>query len=272
MGVAAKKEEQSYTPTKPRLGGGPVYRFITLSDRLYKAGEQTVELQAQALDLEEKELAELVRAHTEKLQEAAKRAQESGVWSYMQKIGSAILSTISIFLGISLGATAATAAIGTALVAVGIFGLAHLAFQEAGFWDWIAEKIAQDNEELKRKIQTYVPLVIGLLVNGAQLAAFWAFPVYSALDLPAKILLIAQTLSNSATIVSAIGGQVSEALVAKAKADALSLQGDMQISKYEVERITHGIEMALSSQTEAYKAAKHIVDLTVEANHQILLA
>jgi hypothetical protein len=256
--------------TKPHLGGSPVYRFIALSDRLYQAGERTVDLQAKGLDREEKNIAELVAAHTQKLHEAAKRAQEAGVWSYLQKIGSAILSTVSIFLGISLASTAAPSFIGPALVAVGIFGLAHLAFKEAGFWDWVAEKIAQDNEELKKKIEYYAPLVIGLLVNGAQLAVFAALPFYAAMELSTKILFIAQIFSNSATIVSAVGGQVSEALVAKAKAEALALQGDMQVSKLEVDRMTQGIELALSSQNLANRAAKQIVDLTVEANHQIL--
>lgn len=270
MSDALQLTPESYKTTKPKLGAAPIYRFIDLSDRLYLAGEKSADLQVMSLDLEEKKLVEITKAHTQKLSEAAKKAQNVGVWSYLQKIGTAVLSTVSIFLGIELAGAAATATIGAALVAVGIFGVAHLAFHEAGFWDWVAEKIAQDNEELKNKIRDLVPFILGLMVNGAQLAAFGALPYYATMELSTKILFLAQLFSNTATVVSAVGGQISEAMVSKAKAEALSLQGDMQVSRHEVERITQGIEHALSSQSHAYKAAKQIVELTTEANQQII--
>jgi hypothetical protein len=270
MSDAPQITSESYKTTKPKLGTGPIHRFIGLSDRLYLAGEKSADLQVMSLDLEEKKLSEITMAHAQKLSEAAKKAQNVGVWSYLQKIGTAVLSTVSIFLGIELAGAATTATIGAALVAVGIFGVAHLAFHEAGFWDWVAEKIAQDNEDLKNKIRNLVPFILGLLVNGAQLAAFGALPYYAGMELSTKILFLAQLFSNTTTIVSAVGGQITEAMVSRAKAEALALQGDMSVSRHEVERITQGIEHALSSQSLSFKAAQQIVDLTTEANQQII--
>src|SRR5689334_10201544 len=90
---AALKEKPLFTPSKPHLS--PESRVIHASDKLYQAGERQLSLHTDQLQQEHGRLEQLCRENIKKMEEAAKRTQKEGVWSYLQKIGCSILSAVS---------------------------------------------------------------------------------------------------------------------------------------------------------------------------------
>lgn len=259
--AAAKRE--AYKPSKPRLP--PELGIIGAADRFYQNGNQLTGVYSSMFEQERVRLEGLCNDHIEKMREAAKLSQEAGVWSYLQKIGSGVLSVVSIFLGIQLATSSAAVYIGGALIGAGIVSLANLALTEAGFYDAVADKIAKGNEDWKRRIRHYVPLSIALMTSGVQFASLGAIAIFGTLSFSSQALLAAQTLANVATTVGAVGEQVVEAKVARSQGDLTEVQGKLSVSQHTVDQFTEQMKEVLEEQTQARRSAKHIVDLGMEA-------
>ncbi|MBS3904215.1 MAG: hypothetical protein KGZ39_02690 [Simkania sp.] len=267
--IAPAQERPSFfTPSKPRLD--PMIRAVKACDSVYRAGMRMLDLNCKELDQEQKRIEELCHQNISKLEDAAKRSQEAGVWDYLQKIGSSVLSAISIFLGISLATSTSAVFIGGALVGAGIAMLANLTLSEAGFWDWAAEKLAVDNELGRKIVRDLIPLTITLMASGVQFLGLGAFSIFGTLDLVPQALLIAQTVANIITTTATIGSQITEARVAWSQGALTELQGKISVSQHEVEQITKEIEEVFSRQQQAHRCAKNIVDLSIETRRQAM--
>lgn len=260
--------KSSFTPSKPTLAN-PAIRAVNVLDSVYTQGQRILDLNCRALEEEQQNISQLCQENIGKLEEAAKRSQEAGVWDYLQKIGSAVLATISIFLGVSLTATAATF-IGGALIGAGMVTLSNLVLTEAGFWDWVAAKLASNDEELEKKIRTLVPCMIGLMANGVQFLALGSLAIFGTLDLATQALLVGQVIANVASTTTAVGGQISQARVAWSQGALTDIQGKISTSRHEVELNTDNIENVMSRHSQAHRHAQKIIDLTIETRRQAL--
>jgi len=254
-----------FKPSKPNLL--PEMRMINASNHFYKVGDTQLQLHTKELEQEQQQIEELCRTNIKKMEEAAKRSQAEGVWSYLQKIGSSILSAISIYLGFATMATATL--VGGALVAAGIMTLANLVLTEVGFWDWVVEKMAGDNEDQRKRYRELVTIA-GLSVIGAQLFALGSLAVFGTFTLATIAVPVAQLAFTIASTMSSVTGQISEARTAWSQAELTELQGKLAISQREVEKLTDRIETTLTSQQQTFRSAKHMLDLAIEARRQAI--
>jgi hypothetical protein len=250
----------SFKPSKPCLS--PELRVINASDRLYKTGENQLQLNADSLSQEQKDLEELCRTHFKKMSKAAELSQEQGVWSYLQRTGAYVLSAVSIYLGFAT-ATSATL-VGGVLVGAGIMTLANIVLTDAGFWDWVVEKIASDNDEQQKRYRDFVTIA-AFSVIGAQLFAVGSVAVFGTFSVAAVAVPIAQLAFTLATTLSGVTGQVSQARVNWSHAELTELQGKLSASQHKIGHITDELEETLKQKQQTFRSAKNVLDLALEA-------
>ncbi len=256
-----------FTPSKPRLL--PEAHIIGASDKLYKVGERQLLLNTDELAKQHDLLEKLCRENIEKMKETARRTQDRGTWSYLQKIGSSILSAISIYLGFATLSTATL--VGGALIGAGIMTLANIVLTEAGFWDWIVDKMASDNED-QRKLYRELVTIAGLTVIGGQLFALGALAVFGTFSLATIAAPIAQLAFTIASTLSSVTNQISEARVAWSQAELTELEGKLAVNQRETEQLVQRLEGTLNEQQHTFRAAKQVIELGIEARRQAIYA
>jgi hypothetical protein len=257
-----------FTPSKPKL---PELRAIYAVMKARDTSQATLGLNADGLEIAQNDLKSTLTERAEKLKEACERAQSAGVWDTLRRVGAMILGAVSAFLGLSLFATGGSTLLGGALVVAGVLSLANLAFADAGIWDWMAEKIAGDNEEKKKKIAFLIPCVLGVLACGLGLASLGALGMWGALPAMPRALVVVQTAANILTIAGTAGGQISQARVAMSQADLQELQNKMSRNQHEVDRLSENIELIMEQETEMTRMAKSLLNLSIQTKQALLV-
>ncbi len=260
-----------FSPSKPHLPSLPEMRAIRAMERLHEAGERKFHVHIGEFDAKLDELDAWQAQSLETLKEKCQRTQETTMWETARKIGAGILGVVSTFLGLSIVTTGGSALIGGALIASGIISIANLAFTDAGLWDWLAEKLAGDNEEMQKKIATLIPCVLGLIAAGLGMAGFGALARWGALPVAPQALAIVQMIVNLTTIVTTIGGELSQARVSLSQSSLIDLQGKIALHSHEVDLLNEQLEEVLEQETQSYRLAKSLLNLTIHTKQALLV-
>lgn len=144
-------------------------RLIRATEEARSVGNKVLDTYTLRLATAKERIREISTENLQKLKENAERSKSSAFWSTMQKISAALTFALSFFTGISL--VPVNPIVGSMMIFSGIVSLTNFAMTEAGTWNWIAEQISHDNEDLKRKFVTYLPLAVGILAAGVGLGA-----------------------------------------------------------------------------------------------------
>jgi hypothetical protein len=259
---------KEYSPSKPEL---PELRMIQTMGKLHDTGAYKFRIHLDEFDAHTKDLDQLLAKNLESLKEKAQRTQTNSYWDTLRRIGTGILSVVSTFLGLSVISAGGSTLIGGALIASGIMSLANLALTDAGLWDWVAEQLAADNQKEQERIAALIPCVVGFMAGTVGLAGFGAYALWGAMATAPRILTVAQTAANLSTMTAAIGGEVSQALVSQSQASLIDLQGKLALHGHRVERLLQGLETALQQETQTYRIARDILNLTIQTKQELLV-
>lgn len=268
LSKSEKRPFEDFSPSKPSL---PELRVLKAVMEARDASQRTLSLTADALDLSQDELKALLVEKAEKLKEVCERTQSMGIWDTLRKIGSAILGAVTAFLGITIFATGGSTLLGGALVVSGVLSLANLAFTDSGVWDWMAEKVAGDNEDKKKKISALLPCVIGLVACGLGLASLGAFGAVWTLPTMPRALAMVQMAANFLTISGTVGGQVSHAKVSMSQAALHDLQTKMSQNHHQVDRLSDNVEQIMEQEAELTRSARSLLNLTIQTKQALLV-
>lgn len=277
LNSAVSEERPDFTPSRPLLAS-PMevqktlcseLRLINVVNNARAASQQSLQLGGDRLEIHKGELKTLLSEKALKLREVCQKTQTASTWETLRKIGTAILSAVSVFLGLTLF-SATSPLVAGALITSGTLALANLAFTDAGLWNWVAEKLAADNEEKQKKIAALIPCVIGLTACGLGLIGFGAFSAWGALPAAPKVLTLFQTAANILTICSTIGGKITEASVALSQAELVDLQHKVSMHNHHVEKISEDMEEIMKNEVESHRLAKTILDLFHQTKQPIM--
>jgi len=92
------------------------------------------------------------------LLDAARKTQQLGTWSTLERIGACILSGFNFAVGYSLYASGSNI-LGTTLIAAGILSVANIAMSEVQGWNFVAKQLAMGNKEYEDRIRFWGPMI-----------------------------------------------------------------------------------------------------------------
>lgn len=194
--------------TKPDLNPNPMFRYLKINTETVQVAENMMEYNINAIE-EHRALLETLRTEQiERLQESLKTEEFSDFWSILAKIGSMVLAAIStvagifymssgmqiLFEGVMTAFGIMSIAAGGAMVASGVLSIANLTLEESGGWDWIADKLAAENEEYRKNLRILLPAAVGAVCAITSLGS--TFFHWETMDGASKFITIAQTAAN----------------------------------------------------------------------------
>lgn len=277
LNPAVGAERPDFIPSRPLLALPaevqktfcPELRLINAVNGARSESQHTLQLGTDRLGFHKSELETLLFQRALKMREVCEKTQTANTWETLRKIGTAILSAVSVFLGLTLF-SATTPLIAGALITSGSLALANLAFTDAGLWKWVAEKLAADNEEKQKKIAALIPCVVGLTACGLGLIGFGAFAAWGALPAMPKTLTLVQTAANILTISSTVAGKIIQASVSLSQAELVDLEHQLSLHNHHVEKLSEDMEEIMKHEAESHRLAKNILDLFRQTKQPIL--
>jgi hypothetical protein len=254
---AAAQEEPNWVPerptlTRPEQQGYSEYRLLMASEDSRKLGEKIFENLSSRVNILKDSLSEISAQVMEKLREAAQRASESGFWSILKKIGTCLVSALSLVFGFAVLGAGGSALIGGAMIASGILSLANFALTEVGAWDWVSKQLASGNEEKRKQLQMILPGAFGLLAGGIGLVGSVAGVATGAVQFVEKAVSAAQTALAIFNGLVTFGKGTADARLLWTESDLLVLKGE-QTQSQELFSNTLGEVQSFMNESKALK-------------------
>ncbi len=228
------------------------YRFLTVSEETRKLGNEILDTLSLRISGIKEKIQEISVENLKKLRDVAEKAKNSDFWSVLKKIATCLLSAISIVFGVALLGAGGSALVGGAMLASGILSLANFALSELNIWDWIADYIAHDNEDLKNNLKMILPMSFGILAGGIGLVGSVNAIATGAVQFIESALFVAQSAVSIFDGLTTIGKGSSDAQLIWEKADLLKIQAGRDI---EQEHFTSIIDIIKGSM-EDFKTMK----------------
>lgn len=263
-------QDAPFTPSRPELYSASVYRTLRNLEKLYAVGSKMQTRQMTDVDRLQGEVQELNKQNAEKVRESAKRAQESGIWSYLQTIGGYIITAFNTIFGCSLYSSGNTTA-GALLIAAGVISLANEAMVNWGAWDWLAEQLAGENEELARFLSFALPGACALLAAGLSFGGMSdALGAWNHLDNTQQLLLIMQVALSLGKGVTSVGKGISDYRLQQSKIDLTNIECALTLNEKELEMLTFEMERIMKMVSSSTESAQKIIQLAIYSNHNAI--
>jgi hypothetical protein len=220
---------QSILMTKPTLSANPMLRYLRINTNANQIAEEIMEYNMHEVEEHRSTLEVLRSRQIEKLQNTLKAQDFNGFWSILAKVGSIILGALSTIMGFVLLSSGAGTIVGGAMIAAGVLSLTNSALEESGGWDFIAEKLSNENDELRRKLRFLLPAAIGVICGiigiGGTIAG------WGALNLASKAFTIIQTAANFAAAITMGSKGIHDAQIAWTEAELEDIKHQLLESK-----------------------------------------
>jgi hypothetical protein len=238
--------------------------LIQAFEDLHATGEKLITTFTKSLQDGKEKLRTLSLENIEKLKEAALRAQESGFWSMLQKIGECILAAISTVLGVSLVASGAGSVIGGVMIASGILTLANFAMRETGSWDFVAKKLSSD-QDMQKKLVVVLPMATSLVATVLSLGGSVATSLWTSLSMTQKALAFAQTAMSFYQGFTTAGKGLAEAKALWTQADLALLDMHISIERAVFESKNTLMRHVIKIFEQSKQTAEQVIDLAAQA-------
>ncbi|MBS0604340.1 MAG: hypothetical protein JSS60_04790 [Verrucomicrobia bacterium] len=246
------------------------YRLLAATDETRSLGNQIMDSLSLRLTGVKEKIREVSAENIKKLKESAERASASNFWSILKKVATCLLSAVSIVFGIALVASGGGALIGGAMIASGILSLANFAMSELGTWDWVADQIAHNNEDLKSKLKMILPAAVGIVAGGIGLVGSVNGIVTGALQFAEKAIFIAQTAVTIFDGVTTLGKGIADARLIWTKADLKLIEADLAIQREQFTTTMEEIKGSMNEFKAAKAKAKKAIEMISQTNLQLV--
>jgi len=259
-----------FKPSKPELTR-PCLELELISSHLdlERTDAKLSNLKLAEIEHLQKKLHELHIDHVKKIQEAAKKAEQQDLWSLLKKIASYITSAISSILGATLFATPHGAVIGAIMVTAGIASIANQILLDLGAWDWIAKKLAAENEEQQKRILHVIPTTIsiatGVIALSGASAAFAANAFSTVKQVAAFVAAISSFLQGTATI----GKGVTDAQLTWEQGALKKLLSQQKTNQRELEETCQQFEQLVRYENSIAQTTKELIQLSNQSFKRI---
>jgi hypothetical protein len=253
-------------PNDPISRGLSERRFLQEMQKVKDRSNAITETVAKRLDIYKEEMMKLNDENIAKIKESAERAATSNWWSMLKKAATALLSALSLALGLSVIAGGGSLVIGGALVASGILSITNFVCSEAGIWDELAKKLAHNDEERRKKIGLIIPIALGVV--SAALGLFGG--VQSMAFTTNLAMAVLQTALSTFQGVTAIGLGISKGNLIRSQADIVNVRAAMDATRLNTQLVTQWIENFRSEMEYIGKRSGQVARMVIQANQKIV--
>jgi hypothetical protein len=142
-------------------------------EKTYQIATELTETACEAITSSSEKIQSKMTEKALALQKVAQRTIQEEAWSILQMVGTCVLATYNIALGFEM--LSSSPLLGGIIIAAGILSTANIAIEKTQGWNFIAEKLAKDNEDLRKQLLLFGPTVLNSLslalsVLGTQVA------------------------------------------------------------------------------------------------------
>jgi hypothetical protein len=260
-------EEFSSPATPPTLSE---LRFLAAMESFRSFGDQVLSTLGVRLETFRLQLQEISAENLQKLKEAAENAKSSDFWSLLKKVATSLLSALSVVIGISLVSTGAGALVGGCMIASGIFSVANMLMSEAGTWDWVAKKLANEDESRRQMLAILLPSAVGLLSGIIGLGGSAGAFAWSGIEFVDKVVLIAQATLGIFDGATTIGKGYADANLIWSQADLTQVKSKMTVERHLIDNTTKSIEGVLDGLNAAHDKSNLFVKMAIRSNEAVV--
>jgi hypothetical protein len=257
-------------PPPDRVGMMSEYRLLAATNESRELGNKITETLGLRLQNVKQKIREISADNIEKLRENARRAADSSFWSVLKKIATSLLAAVSIVFGISLIATGGGALIGGAMIASGVLSLANFAMSESGAWEWVANQLARDNEDLRNKLTWILPGAVGILAGGIGLVGSIQGIASGAIQFMEKTMYVLQTAVSLFDAATTVGKGIADARQLWSEADLYKIQGDLTVERNKFDTVMREVEGSMNEFRAVKQKTKKIIQTLSQSNVQLV--
>ena len=239
----------------------PEHRLIHLLEEMDDTGKKLMHFAGEELNFLTKQTNQHFEEKSLLLQTSAKRAQELGNWEILEQIGSCLLASFNIFYGTALALTGAPA-LGTTLIAAGMLSMTSIAITELKGWDFITQRLAQDNEELQNQLLFWSPLALNTLSMALSAACYGG--LFGPTLWPLQSDKYIQGAIGLYSGVSTSGKSLIEARHNWTKADLSEIRGKIDLDTAQKENLLAFIENYVKNLHNGWEEAKNMIQISIQ--------
>jgi len=219
-------------------------------------------------------LTEWISSLTEKMMEMIRennaKLKEQSIWSNLSKIVSGILSSIALIFGISLVTSPAGGmAAGTLLIASSLLSILNLMFEETKMWEWTANTIAGDDQELKKTLRFWLPAGINILSLIIGSAGSLGALFMEAFNWTQQSLLMGKTAADIAKHIAKMKEGVIHSESLKIQAEGERLQTSLNLSDGPVNGALEVLKKMAEALKESCKGAREALSRNASLAREI---
>ncbi len=245
-------------------------RFLAAMETFRSFGNQILSTLGIRLETFRLQLEEISADNLQKLRESAEKAKASDFWSLLKKVANSLLSALSIVIGVSLVATGAGSLIGGAMIASGILSITNMLVSGSRVWDWLAKKLANEDEDRRKMLAMFLPMAVGLLAGVIGIFGSAGAFAWSGIEFAEKAVLIAQGTLGIIEGVTTIGKGCADANLIWSHADLTEVKSEMTIKRYLIDNTMRSIEGVLDGLNSAHNTAKSLVNMAIRSNETVV--
>ncbi len=268
--LSASRSSPAISVERPQLTPLSEYRCLEMMQQLKDQSDGITLSMTERLKQHKQHLSDVVAKNIQAIKENAERVSASDWWSFLKKSAMALLSAVSIAMGITLIAGGGSALIGGAMIASGILSIANFALSEAGVWDQVARMLEQQDEQRRKKIGMLIPGVIGVLSGAIGLFGGVQSLLYSSHLFVGKVLEIVQAALAGFQGVTTIGKGIADYNLLNSQGQLLGLKGQITIERHSVSLLSRWLENWLSEMKGINAKFKQMANMVIQANQKVV--
>ncbi len=264
--ISKASERLSHKPSKPLLDppSSPFWETLNQVNRLDKAANQHGAYKESQIESHLKEMEKLHLEEAAKLEEAYQTAKDVGFWSLLEDVGNTLMSSVSLFYGFSALSSGGTV-VGGALIASGVLSISNLVFKYTDAWNWVADQIAHEHEDLKSAIKTYIPCAVGIAAAATGIyGSYYAWNLAYATGSNQAISILKTAGHLAAGLTSFANGR-SQSHLTWAHAQLSELQISGELVKLDIDSMVEEIKDFQKKQSETQELAARLIEEASQA-------
>jgi hypothetical protein len=244
-------------------------KFIAAMSTFRSIGDEIVNTVADRLDLFKIKLQNLSAEAVQKVREAAERASDVGFWALLKKIATCLVAALSIFVGGALISTGASPLVGGAMIGSGLLSITNFTFSEAGIWDWVAKKLASEDEERRNQIATLLPTILGISSALIGIFGVTGATMLTGVQWMDKAIFIAQAALATFQGVAIFGKGMADSRLTEAKANLSETNAALTIARSDSETMSDTLSDFLEGLSHMQRSASQFVQLALRSNELV---
>ncbi|HEY2811303.1 MAG TPA: hypothetical protein VGJ00_07955 [Rhabdochlamydiaceae bacterium] len=245
-------------------------RFLSIISALKDDGNRFTDVFSRRIDTHNKEIERINQEQIEKIKTHAEKAQSSQWWDTLKKMATALLTSLSLALGIGVLASGGSAFIGAVLIGSAVLTIGNFVATEMHVWDEVARYLAGNDEERRKKIGWILPSIVGFIAAALGLFGGLNSVAFTSTFLMGKALSLVQGVLSIVQATSTIGQGISRGELIRIQSDMLGVRMNLDEQRFHFDILSQWIQGFLGESKDMNSEVGKIASMIVESNYNIV--